>query len=857
MARCRCTTEQCVCSLVAGDGITVSGSGAPASPWVITADTVPGGGGGGSSAALVVAAVDAPAWVIESADYVCDGTADQVQIQAALDALPATGGKVELSSGTFNISSSILVQKDSTMLIGAGVGQRAGATQIGLGTKLKATSALTGQVMLVQRVVDAVPPVYGVTLRDFMVDGTNLSGAAVDGVVFRSNRGHMDHVHVHYMTGNGIVVRGYASPGGWDTYDTHVAFCQVGDCDLAGVWFDHDGTDDHLVSCILYNNQWNVRINAGSLQATACHFYNAIKNNVWFDSAGSRSKFSNCKIEGSGEHGVWLDGTDSGTSDVIFTSCNFKNSGDSADNSFDHIHISGPSGNGHTRTTIVGNVLSYQASVTVNKPRYGVNLTGSTAQGSVIVGNGFGPATHWGTGPINDNSNPETPALIRNNGGISDALKEPFLNVWDFGASGDGFTDDTVAIQTALNAVPAIGGGMVFFPHGAYEVSVPLIVRTDGTVLAGAGSGAREGATQDGIAARIEVDALFVGSEVIHFRRDLGDRTLFGGGIQNLNISCGSIGVIDGVKFRGEHGVFSNVSIHRASANGIRIEGYSGWIAEHNKITDCFLEECATGLRLAAESDETTVMGCTFAGNTDGAVVQTTDHRFIGCSFKGSTRYHLLFDNSGSRSEVVGCRFANSGNHGVVLDSTTVGFSDILFVGNTFKNAGTALTNTYDEIHLTGPSGNAISRIVIVGNSFLHHSSDSAAQPRYGINMSSTASQHVNISGNTFGPASHWGTAPINNSSSSTNPARISGNIGHVTENRGAATVASGATTTVVTHGLSYTPSLQEVSVIRTNLGGASTKFWVSTVTATTFTINVDIDPGVATATFGWAVRRI
>jgi hypothetical protein len=106
MARCRCTTEQCVCSLVAGDGITVSGSGAPASPWVITADTVPGGGGGGSSAALVVAAVDAPAWVIESADYVCDGTADQVQIQAALDALPATGGKVELSSGTFNISSS-------------------------------------------------------------------------------------------------------------------------------------------------------------------------------------------------------------------------------------------------------------------------------------------------------------------------------------------------------------------------------------------------------------------------------------------------------------------------------------------------------------------------------------------------------------------------------------------------------------------------------------------------------------------------------------------------------------------------------------------------------------------------------
>jgi hypothetical protein len=829
-------------------------------PGVIEIDVleVPEGGGPGAASgnsAFLVAAYNAPIAVKNSASWVCDGVNDQVQIQEALDALPATGGKVELSAGTFNIAAPIRIEKDSTMFTGAGVGQRTGATQIGEGSKLNAVNGLTGQVILVQRSVDAVPPVYGVTLRDFLIDGRSV-GTNVDGIVFKSNRGHIDHVHVHYCTGNGIVVRGYASPGGWDTYDTHLVFCQVGDCSLAGVWFDHDGTDDHLVSAILYNNQWNLRINAGSLQATACHFYNGDVNNVWFDSAGSRSKFTNCKIEGSGQHGVLLDSTLSGTSDVIFTSCNFKNSGDSADNTYDHFHISGPSGNGHTRTTIVGNVFSYQASVTANKPRYGVYL-GPSSQDATIVANSFGPDTHWGTAPIFDDSNATAAATIRANANISEAFQQPFLNVRDFGTRGNGTTDDTAAIQAALDAIP-VGGGMVWFPSGSYEISAPLIVRTDGTVLMGPGSGAREGATQDGRGARIEVDATFVGTEVIHFRRDLDDRVLFGGGISSLTISCGLIGALDAVKFRVEHGVIENVAIHQASGKGILVQGYSGWVAEHNKIDKTWVENCVgDGIHLAAESSDTTISSCSLVSNGDGVHIATPEHKITGSTFSGQTRYHLYFDNNGSRTQVTGCLFKNSGQHGVVFDSTTVGFSDIAFTGNTFKNAGTSADNTYDNVHLTGPSGNAISRITFTGNNFVYHSSDSVNKPRYALNMSSTASQHVVVVGNTFGPASHWGTSPINNASSSTNPAMLRNNVGYVTESRGTAVVASGTTTIVVTHGLSYTPSLQEITVQRTNNGGTSTKWWISTVTSTQFTINVDVDPGVTTAAFVWAVRKV
>ena len=43
----------------------------------------------------------------ERADYVCDGTDDDVQIQAAIDALPASGGKIVLLEGNFLIGDEI------------------------------------------------------------------------------------------------------------------------------------------------------------------------------------------------------------------------------------------------------------------------------------------------------------------------------------------------------------------------------------------------------------------------------------------------------------------------------------------------------------------------------------------------------------------------------------------------------------------------------------------------------------------------------------------------------------------------------------------------------------------------------
>lgn len=50
------------------------------------------------------------------------------------------------------------------------------------------------------------------------------------------------------------------------------------------------------------------------------------------------------------------------------------------------------------------------------------------------------------------------------------------LNVKDFGATGNGSTDDTAAIQSALNASSSVNTGAVFFPPGIYFVSSTLTI---------------------------------------------------------------------------------------------------------------------------------------------------------------------------------------------------------------------------------------------------------------------------------------------------------------------------------------------------------------------------------------------
>ncbi|MDQ1444036.1 MAG: hypothetical protein QOI20_500 [Acidimicrobiaceae bacterium] len=74
----------------------------------------------------------------------------------------------------------------------------------------------------------------------------------------------------------------------------------------------------------------------------------------------------------------------------------------------------------------------------------------------------------------------------------------PLFNVTDYGAVGNGTTDDRASVQAAIDAARAAGGGTVFFPAGTYLLSMrfdhsPAVYALDiypGIVLRGANRGA-------------------------------------------------------------------------------------------------------------------------------------------------------------------------------------------------------------------------------------------------------------------------------------------------------------------------------------------------------------------------------
>lgn len=66
-----------------------------------------------------------------------------------------------------------------------------------------------------------------------------------------------------------------------------------------------------------------------------------------------------------------------------------------------------------------------------------------------------------------------------------DKMRES-VSVLDFGAVGDGVTDDTAAIQAAVNSFPS-GGGSVYLPRGTYKITSQITVAQNGMRVFGDG----------------------------------------------------------------------------------------------------------------------------------------------------------------------------------------------------------------------------------------------------------------------------------------------------------------------------------------------------------------------------------
>jgi len=376
-------------------------------PFVTRWENAPIGGGGGSD--LGVKAFGA----------IGDGVADDTfAIQQALDA----GGAVYFPPGDYKISTPLRVETEAMFLYGRGTGNRSGAFQPALGSRIIAASGFAGAALIMVQRAANDRPIQGVNIQDLALDGGGI-GTNVDGILFRVSQGGIHNVHIWRASGVGLHVKGYGPPSSWDTYDTRFTSLLIGESTLAGVHLDENATDLHFSHSIFLRNQDNMLLTGGgSVQVTGCHFYDANRNDIRFAGSGSRSKFSNCKIEGAAEHLLLIDSTVAGYADIQFTGCGFANINQaSATNTWDYIHIMGPTGNGISRNTFIANNFSLKGGSSV-KARYAINIASTASQGTMVLSNSFGPASSWGTGALNNASNNATLPYIKGNGGLSDIV---------------------------------------------------------------------------------------------------------------------------------------------------------------------------------------------------------------------------------------------------------------------------------------------------------------------------------------------------------------------------------------------------------------------------------------------------
>jgi hypothetical protein len=119
-----------------------------------------------------------------------------------------------------------------------------------------------------------------------------------------------------------------------------------------------------------------------------------------------------------------------------------------------------------------------------------------------------------GSSPFNDGSATDATVVINSIEAGLEAVETRLnnnlsINVKDYGAKGDGTTDDTAAIQRAINDANAAGGGTVFFPSGTYITTTQTL--PSNVVLQGVGKSSTIIRLKNGTNASLLVTSGFVG----------------------------------------------------------------------------------------------------------------------------------------------------------------------------------------------------------------------------------------------------------------------------------------------------------------------------------------------------------
>jgi hypothetical protein len=470
----------------------------------------------------------------------------------------------------------------------------------------------------------------------------------------------------------------------------------------------------------------------------------------------------------------------------------------------------------------------------------------ATTKGDMLAASAASTVTRLGVG---SNGQVLTADATQTTGLAWKTKSDAYVYATDFGVTFNGNTDDAANLQAAINAAVSANKPLFLAP-GTAVVGTPLAISAPLTIL---GSGRDK--------------------TILYAKNGLNDYVLtFSGGTAGTGIVAAHFAdfAIDGNSANQTAGgaILANGAVQCSFE---RLHCYSvynwglvlgpitgGAFGHHNRVLSCLFDNSGSSAGFG---------GGVWITSSDENWFVATDFEFLGgATAPTGSNPVMLWDQAGLQT-IMGCCFVSGSNNCIavrvqdvertkIVNSTFDGIGgDSIFMvanrciiaNNLFTGIGDSGTTPASGVHLEFNTHYN----VVSGNSL--EVSTIAGKTRSLIREEGTGGSGDNIiEGNTLSP--NAGVTVANLESGGTNTI-LRNNIGFKTENIGTATVANGTTTVAVTHGLATTPTLSNISVTPTNNLGTATKFWISGVGGTQFTINVDANPGATTATFSWNVR--
>lgn len=215
------------------------------------------------------------------------------------------------------------------------------------------------------------------------------------------------------------------------------------------------------------------------------------------------------------------------------------------------------------------------------------------------------------------------------------------VSVKDFGAVGDGVTDDTAAIQAAINAVAArTYGGTVYFPAGQYAVTTTLTVPAKVSLL-GEAIGVRQGNNQQ------------CGS--VLYKKHASDCVVFNKTVAGWQ-SATNIGIVgvdaantggNGFVINTSDVVLNSCKVWAAYANSF-VVGDGTASSYGNELVACYSNNPQTGSNYVINSTLFRGHNLLSDGGKRGVIIQpaATNWSLGECHFEGFTEIGISIDTS-------------------------------------------------------------------------------------------------------------------------------------------------------------------------------------------------------------------